>query len=112
MTFNSLPLHDASLAAIHISWAAARCDLRLRPVSLPSHLLVFDGFTNIELPRRESWGPSSSVNSLAQPREGLFEIELQSGDTIRIEAAHWAFRPDKSSVSNSDCLRPSRVGSR
>jgi len=71
MTFNSLPLYDAVLAAIYISWEAARCDLRLRPVGLSSHFLVFEGFTNIELPRRESWGPSSSVNSLAQPHEGL-----------------------------------------
>jgi hypothetical protein len=94
MTFNSLPLHDALLAAIYISWEAARCDLRLSPVGLPSHLLVFEGFTNIELPRRESWGPSSSINALAQPHEGLFEMELQSGDTIRIEASHWAFRPE------------------
>ncbi|MCS0659599.1 hypothetical protein [Massilia terrae] len=95
MTFNSLPLHDAVLAAIYISWEEARCDLWLRPVDLPPHLLVFEGFMNIELPRRESWGPSSSVNSLAQPHEGLFEIELQSGDTIRIDAARWAFRPEE-----------------
>jgi hypothetical protein len=94
MTFNSLPLHDALLAFIYISWEAARCDLRLSPVGLPSHLLVFEGFTNIELPRRESWGSSSSINALAQPHEGLFEIELQSGDTIRIEASHWKFRPE------------------
>lgn len=95
MPFNSLPLHDASLAAIYISWEAARCNLRLHPVGLPPHLLVFEGFTNIELPRRESWGRSSSVNTLAQPHEGLFEIELQSGDTIRVEASHWAFRPEE-----------------
>lgn len=94
MTFDSLPLHDALLAFIFISWEAARCDLRLNPVGLPSHLLVFEGFTNIELGRRESWGPSSSINRLAQPRTGVFEIELQSGDTIRIEASHWAFRPE------------------
>jgi hypothetical protein len=94
MTFNSLPLHDALLAFIYIGWEAARCDLRLSPVGLPSHLLVFEGFTNIELPRRESWGPSSSVNALTQPHEGVFEIELQSGDTIRIEASHWIFRPE------------------
>lgn len=94
MTFNSLPLHDALLAAIYISWEAARCDLRLTPVGLPFHLLVFEGFTHIELPRRESWGPSSWVNSLAQPHDGQFEIELQSGDTIRIEASRWDFRPE------------------
>lgn len=94
MTFDTLPLHDASLEAIYINWEAARCDLRLTPVGLPSHLLVFEGFTNIDLPRRESWGSSSSVNTLAQPHEGLFEIELQSGDTIRVQASHWAFRPE------------------
>lgn len=94
MTFNSLPLHDASLEAIDIDWETARCDLRFRPVNLPAHRLVFEGFTNIQLPRRESWGSSSSVNSLVQPRDGSFEIELQSGDTIRIEASYWAFRPE------------------
>jgi hypothetical protein len=39
-------------------------------------------------------GAPSSVNSLAQPHEGLFEIELQSGDRMRIEAPSWAFRPE------------------
>ena len=95
MLFNSLPIHDAVLAAIYISWDAARCDLRLRPVGLPSHLLVFEGFTNIQLPRYESWGPSSSINASRQPGEGLFEIELQSGDTIRIEASRWTFCPER-----------------
>jgi hypothetical protein len=94
MRFETLPIHDAVLAAIYISWEAARCDLRLRPVGVATHLLVFEGFTNIELPRRESWGPSSSINAVRQPQEGIFEIELQSGDTIRIEAAHWAFRSE------------------
>jgi hypothetical protein len=94
MTFDSLPLHDALLADIYINWEAARCDLSFSPVGLSSHHLVFEGFTSIELPRHESWGRSSSVNSLAQPEEGAFEIELQSGDTIRIEASHWAFGPE------------------
>lgn len=91
MTFSALPLHDATLLAICICWDAARCDISLRPVGMPPHLLVFEGFKNIELPRREEWGPSSSVNSVSE-RDGLFEIEMQSGDTIRVEAYHWAFR--------------------
>ena len=94
MSFDTLPLHDAVLAAIYVSWEAGRCDLSLRPVDLPPHLLIFEGFSNIELPRRESWGPSSSVNSIRQLQEGLFEIELQSGDTLRIEASHWTFRSE------------------
>lgn len=94
MSFNSLPIHDATLSAVYISWDAARCDVRILPVGLPAHLLVFEGFKNIEIPRRESWGPSSSVNKSMQPRDGQFEIEMQSGDTIRIEATRWAFRPE------------------
>ena len=94
MTFTSLPLHDALLAFVYISWEAARCDLRLCPVGLSDHLLVFEGFTHLEFPRRESWGPSSSINTLAQPHEGAFGIELQSGDVIRIEAPHWSFSPE------------------
>jgi hypothetical protein len=93
MTFTTLPIHDATLSAIYVSWEAARCDIRLFPVGIPPHLLVFEGFTNIELPRRESWGPSSSVNSVKE-RDGQFEIELLSGDTIRVEAALWAFRQE------------------
>jgi len=91
MNFTSLPLHEALLAFVYVSWEAARGDLRLRPVGLPVHLLVFEGFTHLEFPRREHWGPSSSINTLAQPQEGIFEIGLQSGDLIRIESPHWSF---------------------
>jgi len=91
MAFTSLPLHDALLAFVDISWETARCELRLRPIGMPTHFLRFDGFKHLEFPRRESWGPSASINTLAQPQEGLFEIELQSGDIIRIEAPHWRF---------------------
>lgn len=94
MTFISLPLHDALLAFVYISWEAARCDLRLCPVGLPDHLLVFEGFTHLKFPRRQSWGPSSSINTLMQPQEGIFEIELQSGDVIRIESPRWSFYPE------------------
>ena len=94
MSFSALSIHDATLSAIYISWEGARCDIRLLPVGLPPHMLVFEGFTNIELPRRESWGASSSVNNSTEPKAGQFEIELQSGDTLRVEAAHWEFRPE------------------
>jgi hypothetical protein len=94
MSFSALSIHDATLSAIYVSWEAARCDIRLLPVGLPPHMLVFEGFANIELPRRESWGPSSSVNSSTESKAGQFEIELQSGDTLRIEAARWTFRPE------------------
>lgn len=94
MRFDALSIHDATLSAIYVNWEAARCDIRLLSVGLPPHLLVFEGFANIQLPRRESWGPSSSVNKSMELEGGKFEIELQSGDTIQIEAAHWEFRPE------------------
>ncbi len=93
MSFNTLPIHDATLSDIHVSWKIGRCELHLLPVGLAPHLLVFEGFTSIEIPRRESWGPSSSVNQVVEVGGGQFEIELQSGDMIRIHAAHWSFRP-------------------
>lgn len=93
MFFNALPTHDATLSAICINWEAVRCEIQLLPVGMAPQLLVFEGFTNIALPRRESWEPSSSVNTAMQQKDGQFEIELQSGDTICIEALHWAFRP-------------------
>jgi hypothetical protein len=94
MSFNSLPVHDATLSAIYVTWEAARCEVGLRPVGLTPHLLIFEEFTNIQLPRHESWGPSSSVNKPVELENGQFEIELQSGDTIRVEAARWTFRPE------------------
>ena len=88
----SLPVHDSTLTAVHISWEAARCDLRLYPVGGQPHLLVFEGFTSLTFPRQEPWGPSQSVNSLREPQPGTFEIEIQSGDVLKISAQHWTYR--------------------
>lgn len=94
MSFDSLPLHDATLAAAHISWEAARCDLRLHPTNLSEHWLIFEGFSSLEFPKNEPWGPSASINRVDEPKPGIFEIELQSGDVLRIVAKHWTFRAD------------------
>lgn len=91
MQFSQLPLHDATLASVHISWNAARCDFQIYRTGEGIHCLVFEGFTNLELPKAEPWGPSESINNVQEPSPGHFEIELQSGDTIRITAAHWRF---------------------
>lgn len=93
MQFESLPLHDALLADVYVSWDAALCDLRFCPVGLPDHLLLFEGFTHVELPRIERWGRSCSVDAVPQPLEGVFEVSLQSGDVIRIAARQWRFAP-------------------
>lgn len=94
MRFDALPLHDAVLSSIHLRWDDGQCTLRLRPVGQPQHLLVFDGCSHIALPRRANWGPSPAVLAQGQPGEGRFEIAMQSGDTLEIEARGWAWRPD------------------
>ena|SRR5437667_12871034 len=94
MVFNSLSLHDACLSSAHISWEAARCSLRVYPVGLDAHWLDFEGFTLLELPRQEPWGPSVSINTVREPKPGCFEIELQSGDVLRIAAVSWSYRAE------------------
>jgi hypothetical protein len=94
MTFGDLPLHDAVLSAIHISWHADRCDLRVQPVDATEHVLSFEGFTGLEFPTQEPWGPSTSINVVRESQRGSFEIELQSGDVLKVQAQQWSYRAE------------------
>ena len=87
------PLHDAPLFAIHVSDEATRCDLRLNVVGGATFQLIFERFSTLQLPRREPWGRSCSVNTGRQISADVYEVELQSGDAVRVEAMSWAFRP-------------------
>ena len=91
MLFEALPIHDAALTAIHVGYEAARCELVLRVVGGASWLLVFDGIRAVSLPREQPWGPSHAINVARQVDAQAYEIELQSGDVLRVEAAHWRF---------------------
>lgn len=93
MEFADLPLHDAMLSSIHVSYEAERCDLVLRVVGGGLYDLVFEGFRSLDFPRREPWGRSCSVNAVRQIAAQSYELELQSGDLLRVEAELWAFRP-------------------
>lgn len=92
MNFTTLPLHDAVLDSIQVSWKAGLCVIQIHPVGLPAHRLVFEGFEHLELPKMMPWGYSCSINTLCEPLPGQFEIELQSGDVLRLKARHWDFR--------------------
>lgn len=94
MDFEALPLHDAVLCAGHISWEAGRCDLRVQPVGASMHLLVFEGFTSLDFSNKKPWGPSCFINVVREPSPGFFELELQSGDVLRVQALHWAYREE------------------
>lgn len=94
MRATELPLHDALLSAAYISWEADRCDIRVLPVGGPPHLLVFEGFTNLALPKQSPWGPSCSINEIRERVSGEFEIELQSGDVLHVTALQFSYRPE------------------
>lgn len=91
MRFSDLPVHDATLCSIHVSYESRRCELELRLVGSDVHVLLFDGFSELRVPRREPWGSSCSVNAARQAAPQVYELELQSGDVVRVEAPSWKF---------------------
>lgn len=89
--FAALPLHDATLKGVHFSWADGRCVLEMATVELGVRELIFSGVTELHAPRLLPWGPSVSVNATRQHGTGAFEVELQSGDILKIRASGWQF---------------------
>jgi len=81
-------LHDATLHRIDVLWSDARCRFEFTGgPSLPGKIaLDFSGVVSISIPRAEPWGPSASVLEGAQVRRGVWEIRMQSGDTIVVAA--------------------------
>ena len=80
-------LHDATLIALRVRWEDGTCFADVQHGTLGSCVLTFSAGSHLALPRTQSWGRSVSINSFAMPSNGQYEIEMQSGDLIRIEAA-------------------------
>jgi hypothetical protein len=55
--------------------------------------LTFTGVSNLTLPRTQPWGRSQSINSASEPNQGQYEIEMQSGDLIKIDASAVSLTP-------------------
>jgi hypothetical protein len=84
-------LHDATLLSVHFDWVARLVHCELRPVSDNSQTLnlFFEGVRDAHIPAMYPWGKSGSVNTVSQRKQvdGVeFNIEMQSGDVIRIIA--------------------------
>lgn len=84
-------LHDATLVAIHFVWADGTCIMTVRHGQLSDCTLTFTGVSSLTLPRTQPWGPSQSINSACERNMGQYEIELQSGDLIKIDASDACF---------------------
>jgi hypothetical protein len=79
--------HDATLVAVHVNWADGTCTVEVDHWTFGICVLTFSAMSHLTLPRKQDWGRSVSINSFSMPSSGQYEIEMQSGDLIKIEAA-------------------------
>jgi hypothetical protein len=84
-------LHDATLVAVHVSWADGTCIADIQHGTLGHCVLTFSAVSHLTLPRKQNWGRSVSINSFSVPSSGQYQIQMQSGDLVRIEAEDMNF---------------------
>ena len=96
-------LHDAILLDIDSSWDSGEITIRLRTGLSEAREAKIKGVGGrlIEWPRRHPWGPSIYVNTVRGPTptsdgaSSRLESEMQSGDTIILEAKEFQLIPAK-----------------
>jgi hypothetical protein len=84
-------LHDATLLGISVTWADGLVEVTFRVYPNRSVRLLSTGVVNVSVTRSQPWGPSESVNEIRWSDGtgvglSVVEIEIQSGDSILIEA--------------------------
>ncbi|MGA9869373.1 MAG: hypothetical protein WBQ75_23305 [Acetobacteraceae bacterium] len=83
-------LHDATLLAIEVNWASRSARITFRQHPNRKVHLTASGARSVVVPHDAPWGPSVSVNEVRQAGtpagDGSLEIEMQSGDVIRVDA--------------------------
>lgn len=95
MNFNDLPLHDRLVKTISINWPGKSaeifldCFLMTTPNAQPC-ILTFSGISSVNVPMTAPWGESNSINT-ARVQKNTYQIELQSGDTLQLEATTFGF---------------------
>ena len=95
MDFKDLPLHDGLVKNISINWSNKSAEIVLEcflisSLSAQPCSLRFSNVSAVNLPMLAPWGESSSINA-AKFENNTFQIEMQSGDTLQIEAATFDF---------------------
>lgn len=85
-------LHDATLLSVHLDWETGNAVFTLRTgLPAPKHLAITAiGTSDLRCPRRAPWGASASINEVRGPTahedQEHLELEMQSGDVLRISA--------------------------
>lgn len=88
-------LHDATLESIELRWSDGELRIRLRTghAAHPRLVVVASGVSHLACGRQMPWGPSVSIHEARGPvrdHDGKsmgLELEMQTGDVIRIDAA-------------------------
>ena len=93
MEFNKLKLHDSSIDKIEYEFDRGELVLTGKiwcssVSSIKAYGLVFKQVSNVSIPNVAPWGKSNLVNSQVYSN-GVYSIELQSGDTIVICASNF-----------------------
>lgn len=94
--FEALPLHDATLAKLCIDWSQRVCVASVLAFvqtgqQASEHQVVWHGVTEVFVPHRAPWGDSAFIHAV-RVDEGVFIVQMQSGDEIRIVAEKFEFR--------------------
>jgi len=92
-------LHDATLESMELRWSSGEVVLRIR-TGAPTHPrreVVASAVRRLSCDRQMPWGFSVSINEVRGPvaagdDASVLEIEMQSGDLIRIEAIAFSLR--------------------
>ena len=90
--FESLDLHDASINGITIDWGAGTVTVDAlvfregRALSAKRCKLVWSGVTRFVADRELPWGPSNFVNTAKFEEPSRYELQMQSGDVLLIDA--------------------------
>ena len=104
-------MHDWTPVSTLFEWKTARVILEFGTGGSKSRKLMAHGVSELHVPRLNEWGPSVSVNKVAEPSDNAsgrreLEIEMQSGDHIRIVARSFDF-PQSAKVEETTVHAPS-----
>jgi hypothetical protein len=94
-----LMLHDWVLTFVNVDWASRSATLRVIDSTSTARDIYASGLQELTLVRLEPWGPSEAINSVTGPvndADGIqtLEIEMQSGDVLKLRASKIVLPPD------------------
>jgi len=92
MNFNSTDLHDSTVEGIVYNWLLKQLTIEGKKFGTDKGFtIIFEDVSLFSVPHREDWGSSNSINSNSHDSERRYQIEMQSGDKLLIEAGSFSY---------------------